>query len=310
MTTPDPALAVLVVRNTATHDARVLRSARTLQTIGYRAQVLAVTSDEGRGERATLKGVEVTRLTPNPIPLALPLRRARAGRSAGENAPTTAGQRAASGSAGSLTRAYRLLRTLDYYRRGIAAMRALRPRIVHCNDYNTMWIGIGAKLLVGSALVYDSHELWADRNGRTEPRWWLLLCEALFVRVADGLLATSPGHAEEIARRYRVEAPRVVRNIPERRVDPKSRKGKGAETQTIVYVGAVTTTAAWSRRSRHCRRQPESSCASSGRALPPTAPGSPGSPPSGVWPTGSASKSPSLRARWPRRSAGRRRGWP
>ena len=56
--------------------------------------------------------------------------------------------------------------------------------LVHCNDYNTMWVGVLARLWYGrTAVVYDSHELWPDRNLRPEPRWWLMLCEALFVRV-------------------------------------------------------------------------------------------------------------------------------
>ncbi len=38
-------------------------------------------------------------------------------------------------------------------------------------------------MMGGTAVVYDSHELWADRNLRPEPRWWLLVCESLFVRV-------------------------------------------------------------------------------------------------------------------------------
>jgi glycosyltransferase involved in cell wall biosynthesis len=108
-----------------------------------------------------------------------------------------------------------------------------------------MWIGVAAKLLVGSALIYDSHELWPDRNGRSEPRWWLLACEALFVRIADGNLATSPGHADAIARRHRVVPPRVIRNIPER----EGANGNGAAVamrspdgdRTLVYAGALTT---------------------------------------------------------------------
>jgi glycosyltransferase involved in cell wall biosynthesis len=150
-----------------------------------------------------------------------------------------------------------LLRTLSYYRRGIAEIRRLRPRVVHCNDYNTMWIGVAAKLLTRSALVYDSHELWPDRNGRSEPRWWLLACEALFLRVADRNLATSPGHADAIARRHRVAPPRVVRNIAERPAANGAAAGSGGERpaasgsagpgaerpgepRTIVYAGAAT----------------------------------------------------------------------
>ena len=93
-------------------------------------------------------------------------------------------------------------------------MREQRPALIHCNDYNTMWVGVAARAMGGTAVLYDSHELWPDRNLRPEPRWWLLACESLFVRCAHRVITASPGYAEVISRRYRIEPPKVVRNIP------------------------------------------------------------------------------------------------
>ena len=240
-------VAAVVVRNPASHDARVLRCARTLRSLGYETVVLAVTSEREDAGWALLQGVPTIRLTPR-APLAGLLRRLRGSRAGSGNVAAAGAAGAASASAagrpGPAARAYRLLRTLSYYRQGAAAMRRLRPRVVHCNDYNTMWIGVAAKLLAGSAVLYDSHELWADRNGRTEPRWWLLACEALFVRIADGTLATSPGHAAEIGRRHRVAPPRVVRNIAERPAGNGAGPEPGAPgpeaARAFAYAGAVT----------------------------------------------------------------------
>lgn len=241
--------AAVVVRNAATHDARVLRCARVLQSLGYETLVLAVVSEEESARRTVAQGVPIVRLAPRaPLAGAAAALRRKARRRPGRPAAAAAGRSegvapAPGGRPGPATRAYRFLRTLSYYRQGIAAVRELRPRIVHCNDYNTMWIGVAAKLLAGSAVVYDSHELWADRNQRSEPRWWLLACEALFLRVADRNLATSPGHAEAIARRNRVAPPQVVRNIAER---PAAASLDGGPTdgstaaRTIVYSGALT----------------------------------------------------------------------
>ena len=80
-----------------------------------------------------------------------------------------------------------------------------------------MWTGLAIKLAYGARLVYDSHELWPDRNGRWEWRPWLLAGEALFVRAADEVITSSPGYADALAGRYRVARPLVVRNIPEYR---------------------------------------------------------------------------------------------
>lgn len=115
---------------------------------------------------------------------------------------------------GPLARLNRLTTTLDYYRQGIGLVRAARPALVHCNDYNTVWIGIAAKALCGAIVIYDSHELWPDRNNRPESRPWLIACEALFVRAADRVITASPGYAAAMAQRYRIPAPAVIRNIP------------------------------------------------------------------------------------------------
>ena len=109
--------------------------------------------------------------------------------------------------------------------------------MVHANDWNTMWCGLAIKLVCGSRLVYDSHELWADRNGRWEWRPWLLASEALFVRVADEVITSSPGYAEALATRYRVPRPEVVRNIPE------TRTSAGVAVQPervhVSYIGGL-----------------------------------------------------------------------
>jgi glycosyltransferase involved in cell wall biosynthesis len=141
-------------------------------------------------------------------------------------------------------RLHRWLVTLDYYRRGAALVRRSQPALVHCNDYNTMWIGVVARLR-GSAVVYDAHELWPDRNLRPEPRWWLLLCEALFVRTAHRTVTTSPAYAREMSRRYRVRPPVVVRNIPESGVEaggrpPTADSSRNGHAPVAVYVGALT----------------------------------------------------------------------
>jgi glycosyltransferase involved in cell wall biosynthesis len=235
---PTSPSAVVLVRNTAVNDGRVLRAARVLRRIGHRPVVLGVTSASDTAPAVTADGVQVLRLTPrSPFELIRRLRRSTPGEA---GSPPRAGTEGSAGPGwpSPLIRFHRLLRTLDYYRRAIGLIGAWRPSLVHCNDYNTMWVGVAARLL-GSSVIYDAHELWPDRNQRTEPRWWLLLCEGLFVRIAHRVTATSPGHAAVIARRYRVPVPKVIRNIPERvsrrQADPAREPG------VVVYDGAVTT---------------------------------------------------------------------
>jgi glycosyltransferase involved in cell wall biosynthesis len=236
-----PRRALVLVRNTVTHDARVLREADTLRRLGFAVLIAGVVSGAESERRATLEGVHVVRLTP--ITRSRPSsKRPDADPAAGAPAvaPEPRAARPASIGRALPARIRRLAITIIYYIQGIRLLQRARPALVHANDYNTMWIGVAAKLLWGSRLVYDSHELWPDRNGRPEWRPWLLACEALFVRVADATITTSPGYAAAVAKRYRVPPPLVIRNIPARPAAPRDRDRAGRVGGPLgVYVGGL-----------------------------------------------------------------------
>ena len=237
-------MAVVVVRNSVDHDSRVLREARTLRALGMDVTVLGVVSFTQRREVTEHDGIPVRRIAPGSRlgwAVYREISRLRPRRPAPERSEAATAPPAR---ARGLTRGLlRRLSTLAYYARATPRVVALRPDLVHCNDYNTMWVGLAARLLCGSALVYDSHELWPDRNLRPEWRPWLLACEALFVRVADRVVMTSPAHAEVLARRYRVPEPTVVRNIPERATEsrpaPAVRDGRPEGERLAIYVGGL-----------------------------------------------------------------------
>jgi glycosyltransferase involved in cell wall biosynthesis len=239
-------VATVLVRNAVDHDSRVLREARTLWSLGLQTTVLGVVSFTQTAEVSEHDGITVRRLRP-PSGLGWRIYREisslRPDRSHGDEPPRSAASPPPrpGPARGALRRLLRWGSTLAYYARAVPAVRALQPDLVHCNDYNTMWIGVAAKLLCRSAVVYDSHELWADRSLRSEPRWWLVACEALFVRVADRVVTTSPAYAEELARRYRIPPPVVVRNIPERPASGASPGPTGAagDGRLLVYVGGL-----------------------------------------------------------------------
>jgi glycosyltransferase involved in cell wall biosynthesis len=243
--------ALIIRRGPSVYDSRIAREADTLRKLGYEPLILGVVSDEIPETRDEHAGTPIIRLEPSsPFAWARSLQRrltgSRAARDGGSDSDPASSE-SSSPMMRAAIRLHRWMRTLDFYRRAIAVVREVRPALVHCNDYNTMWVGVAARLMGGSAVVYDSHELWPDRNGRPEPRWWLIACEFLFVHLAHRTITASPGYAEVMARRYRISPPGVIRNIPDASMLPsavRSENGDSSEDgqdRVALYVGALTT---------------------------------------------------------------------
>jgi glycosyltransferase involved in cell wall biosynthesis len=258
--------SLLLVRNGVDHDARVLRAARVAErTLGGRALVVGVATAAAPAGTSTVEGIAVLRLPPRPPGIECltkwtawrPQRWtarvshaiAAAPPAGAKPAPTGAGWRSAAPipAESHATRSHttpsgrmrRILSGVSYSLQAIAFARRARAEVIQANDWNTMWAGLFIKYLSGARLVYDSHELWADRNGRWEWRPWLLACEALFVRVADEVLTSSPGYADALATRYRAPRPAVVRNIPEQAGAGDAADGRRPVLPLVVYIGGL-----------------------------------------------------------------------
>lgn len=230
--------ALVLVRNPVTNDARVLREARLLARLGVDVRIVGAARNRQEDGESLIEGIAVRRLYPR-LPAGRPRRLAWRRRRVAREVDGGGGRDGVGARSGVAIRAYRALITLDWYRRAIAEVRRHRPTLVHCNDYNTMWIGLAAKAGYGAKVVYDSHELWPDRNLRPEARPWLIANEALFVRFADCTITTSPGYARVIGRRYRVDAPQVIRNVPD--LPPRRISHNHSATPPLaVYFGALT----------------------------------------------------------------------
>jgi glycosyltransferase involved in cell wall biosynthesis len=230
-----PGRALLLVRNGVRHDARVLRAAHVLRDDGYAVLIAGVETGAAPAGRERVEGLDVVRLPGT-------LRRRR-----GASPVTTPAAAATPGAAvrdpgrtawtaGAAIR--RTARAAAYARGAIGVARAWRPDLVHANDHNTMWPALAIGTATGARVLYDSHELWTDRNGRPEWRPGLLAAEALFVRAADGVITASPGYSQALADRHRVPRPAVVRNIPRAAPRPPEPPVPDGPPE-IVYVGGL-----------------------------------------------------------------------
>jgi glycosyltransferase involved in cell wall biosynthesis len=233
------AVALVLVFNTVEDDSRVLREARTLRALGIDVVICGVVSAEDQRTEVFVDGVRVVRLTPGESVRRL-LGRQRRARALDAEGGGSAARGSAPAAEPRFAGLRRLVIALAYWLQGVALVRRLSPALVHANDYNTMWVGVAAKLLRGSRLVYDAHELWPDRYGRREWRPWLVACEWLFVRVADATITVSPGCADVLAKRYRIPTPVVIRNIPDLVTEPAGAEGLRANLPPLaVYVGVL-----------------------------------------------------------------------
>lgn len=216
-----------------------MRAVLTLEEVGYSALVVASQTASNQGRDGSLHGLTVQRVSPSALVRWAERQFKGARGTTGERSSGPAGPRAGRARAASIAvRAFRWIRTMDFYVGGIRLVLRQRPVLVHCNDHNTMWIGVAAKLLGGSRVLYDAHELWPDRNGRWEWRPWLLATEALFTRIADEVVVASPGFVKPMTRRYRIAEPAVVRNVPAQ-ARPTSIPQPPESDHVAVYVGAL-----------------------------------------------------------------------
>src|SRR4051794_10621207 len=127
--------ALVLVRNTVSHDARVLRTAATLRDEGFEARIVGVMSTQERAASEEIAGFEVLRLDPR-SPMARVRRRLRGGAAAGPvPSPGPEAESSISRVPAPLVAIHRVLTTLDYYRQAAAVVRRERPALVLCNDF-------------------------------------------------------------------------------------------------------------------------------------------------------------------------------
>jgi glycosyltransferase involved in cell wall biosynthesis len=86
--------------------------------------------------------------------------------------------------------------------------------IYHCHDLNTL--PTGAKAASGKALIYDSHELFYEFDGMSEPeRWVWKQIEKKYIKKADVTIAANDSRAKIMEQRYNIIGIKVIGNVPE-----------------------------------------------------------------------------------------------
>ncbi|MBM3319537.1 MAG: glycosyltransferase family 4 protein [Candidatus Eisenbacteria bacterium] len=175
--------------HTFRNDHRVLKEARSLLSAGHEVVLIALREGDELPRERVEDGIRVLRLR-------IPARRFRKGRYA------------------------------EYFVRAALAGLSARADAHHCHDLDTLVPAALASCFCHKPLIYDSHELFTETHflvGREkERRIWAFL-EKRFIRFAARVLTVSDPIADDLAARYGIERPLVVRNCPEYRTPPPPR---------------------------------------------------------------------------------------
>lgn len=149
-------------------------------------------------------------------------------------------------------RTHQVGRLVYYWWGTVRAAAPTRPDIVHANDGNTLVPALALRMLCGSSIVYDAHELWTHRNVRQQ-RWLAphveRVIEHVVIRLSDGVVTVSPSIADWMQREFGLrERPTLVRNIPVFTGVPDPADGRlraltglAATDKVLAYCGGITT---------------------------------------------------------------------
>lgn len=173
----------LLVLNNFSNDSRVLKESRSLTKFGYEVLVLAL-HDKGQLENEIIENIPVHRikLITRGWPKIKPIQ---------------------------------LVKYLEFVIRVIRSYR--KTDIFHCNDLNTLPIGVLVKNLFNKncKIIYDAHEFETERCGlygiEKKLHQWL---ERFLIYYSDKVITASFSYADQYQLLYNMPKPYVVLNCP------------------------------------------------------------------------------------------------
>lgn len=125
-----------------------------------------------------------------------------------------------------------------------------QPDVILAHDANTLLAGLIVKRLTGAKLVYDSHELFLERNigeksRRKDNLVWAPI-ERTGILAADASMSVAEGICRHLEKQYAISKPHLIRNVQPYE-PPAARStlladelGIDRATPLVIYAGAIT----------------------------------------------------------------------
>ena len=127
---------------------------------------------------------------------------------------------------------------------------SLQPDVIQSHDCNTILGGAIIKKALGIPLVYDSHELYLERNIGSRSRWWdqaqWAPIEKKCIEHCDVVMTVSQGIVDHLNKQYGRDDVVLVRNVqPYHEPPPKNALLRTelsipVDKNIALYIGAIT----------------------------------------------------------------------
>lgn len=213
----------MLVWNGFVHDARVTKEAETLLAHGYDVTVVAISTPERPAEAENLdSGLHVKRvrrdcrlcrrlsMLPRAMWRVIWAREADSPRASDEHDPWSGTSAKISWREAATSRIVEMVVNWRLFRAAVAA----RPAVVHAHDVNVLVPAWLASRVLRAKLVYDAHEISADREGYHGVIWLIRLVERLLGKSADGFITTTDERASYFIENYGYRNALVLQNRP------------------------------------------------------------------------------------------------
>lgn len=236
----------MIVFNHFTNDARVLKEANTLINNGYKVKVFAL-NNKVLPQFESINSLEIERVyTPSIKDFLLKKK------STDNNFPTnvkTQKQPLDNIISSFFLGIYRPLTYFIFHRKVSEKISKEKFDIFHAHDLNTLYPAYKSAKKQKAKLIYDSHELYVERNKPRKPsplyKWLSKRFESYLIKRANAVITVGKHLAQHLQNQYDIPLPNVIMNAPSQKIELADKNLRNEleisnDHKIAIYCGSIT----------------------------------------------------------------------
>ncbi len=232
---------IMTVFNNFKNDTRVLREAKALKDLGLNVRIMAIYGT-GQLQEEEIEGVRVSRVLLTPFHLRWMKWWSKRG---------GVGRLVSSILRRVTMPFHRYIMFYNFEKKVLKILEGEKFDVCHSHDLNTLRLGSKLSMGNGRKLIYDSHELYLDRNRRKKAglvkRMIIKFYEKRLAKQCDAVITVNSSIAEILSKRYGLKDVNIIMNTPPMQYFPPENKGYDLrvilgikkELSTVIYVGSI-----------------------------------------------------------------------